>query len=78
MFYFNLETTTYIYCTFQSKLLSTTYGLEYYNTQGGIIMAFDQFETLEEKIQYVLENHDKLMQQRIEKADKKLRNINQI
>lgn len=39
-------------------------------------MAFDQFETLEEKIQYVLENHDKLMQQRIEKADKKLRNIN--
>lgn len=35
-------------------------------------MAFDQFETLEEKIQYVLENHDKLMQQRIEKADKKI------
>lgn len=39
-------------------------------------MAFNQFKTLDEKIQYVLENHDRLMQERHQKANKKIKEYN--
>lgn len=35
-------------------------------------MAFDQFKTVDEKIQYVLDNYEELERRRIEKVDKKI------